>query len=123
MRLLSSEKSDVYPVKLKATQEGHKLSVQCTLEKGATTSDYKVDVEVPIVHNVKVSALHDASVDVYEFIESNYVNIRAECGEVKTQQIKTENLSIHTDSGDVLCQGTLQVDKYAGSHGYREYQI
>ena len=36
---------------------------------------------------------------------------------------KTENLSIHTDSGDVLCQGTLQVDKYAGSHGYREYQI
>ena len=58
-----------------------------------------------------MSALHDASVDVYEFIESNYVNIRAESGEVKTQQIKTENLSIHTDSGDVLCQGSLQVAK------------
>lgn len=57
-----------------------------------------------------MSALHDASVDVYEFIESNYVNIRAECGEVKTQQIKTENLSIHTVSGDVLCQGSLQGD-------------
>lgn len=60
-----------------------------------------------------MSALHDASVDVYEFIESNYVNIRAECGEVKTQQIKTENLSIHTVSGDVLCQGSLQVAKSA----------
>ena len=106
---MSSEKPEFSSAKLKAVQEGHKLSVQCTLEKDAIASDYKIDVEVPIVHNVKVSALQDASVDVYDFIESNYVNIRAERGEVKTQQIKTENLSIHTDSGDILCQGTLQV--------------
>ena len=109
VRLLALEKSSKHPAKLKVLQDGHKLSVQCDLDKTASASDYKVDVEVPIVHNVKVSAIRDASVDVYDFIESNYVDINAEKGNVRTQQIKTENLMIHTDSGDVLCEGTLQV--------------
>ena len=106
---MASEKSNKYPAKLNVLQDGHKLTVQCEADKTASQSDYKVDVEVPIVHNVKVSAIRDASVDIYEFIESNYVDINAEKGNVRTQQIKTENLMIHTDSGDVLCEGTLQV--------------
>jgi len=110
VRLLALEKSSKNPAKLKVLQDGHKLSVQCDLDKTASQSDYKVDVEVPIVHNVKVSAIREASVDVYDFIESNYVDINAEIGNVRTQQIKTENLMIHTDSGDVLCEGTLQGD-------------
>jgi len=110
IRLLASKKLNKYPAKLNVLQDGHKLTVQCEADKTASQSDYKVDVEVPIVHNVKVSAIRDASVDIYEFIESNYVDINAEKGNVRTQQIKTENLTIHTDSGDVLCEGTLQGD-------------
>ena len=109
VRLLAQEKLSQHPAKLKVLQDGHKLSVHCDLDKSASQSDYKVDVEVPIVHNVKVSAINEASVDVYDFIESSYVDINAEKGHVRTQQIKTENLMIHTDSGDVFCEGSLQV--------------
>ena len=106
---MAEQKSNKHSPKLNATQDGPKLTVQCDSGKTSLQSNYKVDVEVPIVHNVKVSALDSASVDIYEFIESNYVDIHAEKGNVRTQQIKTENLTIHTDSGDVLCEGTLQV--------------
>ena len=58
------------------------------------------------MHNVKVSALNNACVDVHDFIESNFVDITSETGQVTTQQIKTENLTIRTISGDVICQGT-----------------
>ena len=64
---------------------------------------------MPIVHNVKVSAVKDACVDLHDFIESNYVHINAEEGQVRTQQIKTENLMINTRSGDIICQSPLQV--------------
>lgn len=110
VRLLAEQKSNKHSPKLNVTQDGPKLTVQCDSDKTSLQSNYKVDVEVPIVHNVKVSALDSASVDIYEFIESNYVDIHAEKGNVRTQQIKTENLTIHTDSGDVLCEGTLQGD-------------
>ena len=79
------------------------------MENPTRAPDYKVDVEVPIVHNVKVSALNNACVDVHDFIESNFVDITSETGQVTTQQIKTENLTIRTISGDIICQGTLQV--------------
>ena len=107
--LMSCNKSNCHPAKLDVSQEEHKVTVQCTLAKEANFNEYQVDVEVPIVHNVKVSALENACVDVHDFIESNYVNVRAESGQVTMQQIKTENLTIHTKSGDVFCQGTLQV--------------
>ena len=65
------------------------------------------------MHNVKVSALNNACVDVHDFIESNFVDITSETGQVTTQQIKTENLTIRTISGDIICQGTLQVLRQA----------
>ena len=99
-------------MKLNVKQEDHKLSVQGTVEDAAAKkSDYLADVEVPIVHNVNVAATEDASVDVYDFIESNFVNISAERGQVTTRKIKTDNLTVRTRSGDVVCQGQLQVCK------------
>ena len=120
---MAEQKSNEPPAKLNATQDGHKLTVQCESDKTALQSNYKVDVEVPIVHNVKVSAIDTASVDIYDFIESNYVEIHAEKGNVRTQQIKTENLTIHTDSGDILCEGMLQVRVLKVYWHHREFAI
>ena len=91
-------------------REDHTLSVEGIVEDATTRkSDYLVDVEVPIVHNVNVAATEDACVDVYDFIESNFVNISAENGQVTTRKIKTDNLTVRTRSGDIVCQGKLQV--------------
>ena len=118
VRQLSCANVDSYPAKFSVTQEGPKLDVQCNIDKDTKTSDYKLEVEVPIIHNVKVSALQNASVDVHDFIESNYVHIIADKGQVRTQKIKTEDLTINTISGDVICQGSLQGNiKISSSNG------
>ena len=112
VRLLSCVVGENHPAKLSVKQEGHKLSVETTLEKGedqTSKSNYLTVVEVPIVHNINVSALDNACVEVYDFTESNFVQISAEDGQVKTHKIKTENLTIQTRSGDVICEGHLQV--------------
>ena len=109
VRLLSRVESNNEQAKLRVEQQDHKLIAECKIEDETKSSDYKLEVEVPIVYNVKVSAAANANVDVHDFMESNFVDIDTEDGNVNCHKsIKTENVIIHTGSGDVICQGALQ---------------
>ncbi len=66
-------------------------------------------VEIPIVHNVDVVAEKSASVEVSDFMESDFCNLKSDSGDVSAIKVKTKNLNIETESGDIFCHGHIQV--------------
>ena len=90
VRLFSSPDSENDTPSLSFTQEDLILSVSCHSDNSTKESHDKLDAEVPIVYSVKVCAEGHADVEVFDFIESNFVDIKAEHGAVKTHKIKTE---------------------------------
>ena len=110
VRLFSSPDLENNAPSLSIKQEDLTLSVSCHSQNSAKESHDKLDAEVPIVYSVKVCAESYANVEVFDFIESNYVDIKAEHGAVKTHKIKTEKVIINSTSGDIVCQGALQGD-------------
>ena len=110
VRLLSCVESNNCETTLNVKQEDSVLSVDYTEENEEKVLDYKLEVEVPIVYNVKVTTVGKADVEVYDLIESNYVDIETKDGKVKIHKIMSENVIINTHSGDVVCQGALQGD-------------
>ena len=85
------------------------LLIQCeaTMET-KKVSDFTLNVEVPIVYNVKASAIGNARLDIGEFIETKYIDLETAQGDVKTTKLRSENIRIKTDSGNVTCGGALQ---------------
>jgi hypothetical protein len=69
----------------------------------------EVLIEVPIVHNVDLIAENKASISVSDFMESDYCNLKANAGDISVIKIKTRNLNIETESGDIFCHGHIQV--------------
>ena len=61
-----------------------------------------------MVHNVTVESLDNAQVEVSDFIESEYCQISADSGPVHVNRIKTESLTVNTETGEVLCTGHIQ---------------
>ena len=61
-----------------------------------------------MVHNVTVESLDNAQVEVSDFIESEYCQISSEHGNVQATRIKTEAMTITTETGDINCSGHIQ---------------
>ena len=66
-------------------------------------------IEIPIVHNVDIVAENSASIQVSDFMESDYCNLKSDSGDVSAMKVKTKNLNIETESGDIFCHGHIQV--------------
>lgn len=102
--------------KIKIKQEGHKLTVTGEMEaspgdsSAAPAFDPHVltDVQIPIVHNVNVSNVGRAAVDIADLMESDYCHIKSEAGDITAARIRTKNLSMETDSGDIVLDGNIQ---------------
>jgi len=74
-------------------------------------------VEIPIVHNVDIVAEDSASIQVSDFMESDYCNLKSDSGDITAMKVKTKNLNIETESGDIFCYGHIQV-----SYLYKHHQ-
>ena len=64
--------------------------------------------QVPVVHNVSVASLNDAVVEISDFMESAFCQVTADTGAVHANRIKTESLTIITNSGEIVCSGHIQ---------------
>ena len=83
--------------------------MECIAKNEAdVASDYKLNVEIPIVYNVKAFGLGNASIQVGEFIETKYVDVETVHGDIKTTKLRSENIELQTYSGDITCDGALQ---------------
>jgi hypothetical protein len=71
----------------------------------------EASVEVPIVHSVDVLAERSASVEVSDFMECDFCNLKSDDGDVSVIKVKTKSLNVETQSGDVFCHGHIQVNK------------
>jgi len=71
-------------------------------------------VEIPIVHSVDVVAEKSASIEISDFMESEFCNLKSENGAVSAVKVKTKNLNIETEAGDVFCHGHIQVGETQG---------
>lgn len=61
-----------------------------------------------MIHSVNVSVEKDAQVNVSDFLESEYCQISSEHGNVQATRIKTEAMTITTETGDINCSGHIQ---------------
>ena len=69
-------------------------------------SFYKL--QVPVVHNVSVTSIDGADVEVSDFMESDFCQVIADTGNVQAHKIKAESLNITTNSGEIFCSGAIQ---------------
>ena len=53
-------------------------------------------------------ATSKATIDVEDFIESDYCQLKSENGDITASKIKTGTIKIESDSGDIICSGALQ---------------
>ena len=91
---------------IKASQVSSNLKIEA--KPGFNPTNDAILVEVPMVHSVNVETEKDASVDVSDFIESEFCQIITEGGTVSAKGIKTEAMSITTRTGDIICTGNIQ---------------
>ena len=72
-----------------------------------------------MIHSVNVNAEKDAQVNVSDFLESEYCQIKSENGSINANRIKTEAMTITSKSGDIVCsghiQGTVKIHSTEGS--------
>ena len=61
-----------------------------------------------MIHSVNVNAEKDAQVNVSDFLESEYCQIKSENGMVQANRIKTEAMTVTTKTGDIVCSGHIQ---------------
>jgi len=95
-------------VTISPVQDGHRLAIQAKYnDDSKRREDYLTDIEVPMVHNISVDATGEACVDIKDFMESKYINVSTEQGRITAHKLKTENLVLQTESGDVICLGQL----------------
>ena len=85
------------------------LKVQCkATTESKKESDCRLNVEIPIVYNVKASALGNANIHISEFIETKYIDVETVDGDVRINKLRSENIEVKTKSGNVTCDGALQ---------------
>jgi len=108
VKIFGSSKDLRDKIDVDVKQEGHKLSVSGNITGAAHADDATCDVEVPIVHNVTVVASGEASVSCRDMVESNFCHITSDAGDVSVHRLKTANLIIQTEDGDVFCNGAIQ---------------
>ena len=74
---------------------------------------------MPVVHGVYVEAEKEATVEVSDFIESEYCTISSDMGAVSANRIKTDAMTVGTNGGDIVCtghmQGTIKLNSVSGN--------
>jgi len=93
---------------LDVKQEGHKLTINSQSQPQSVQQDIDCIVEVPVVHNVNIVASGEAPVVCQDMVESNYCHVTSEDGDISIERVKTANLIVQSESGDVYCNGAIQ---------------
>ena len=55
-----------------------------------------------------MASTNDGNVEISDFMESAFCQITADTGSVQANRIKTESLTIITNSGEIICSGHIQ---------------
>jgi len=108
VKLYSSRKENKNQLTVDCKQEGHKLTVNGSSEDETVNKDTSFVVEVPLVHNVNVINSGDGTIDCKDMVESNYCHLTSEDGEITVQKVKTANLIVQSERGDIFCKGAIQ---------------
>jgi len=87
-------------------QKGSCLNIEA--KAGSNPANDALVVEAPVVHNVSVASTNDGNVEISDFMESAFCQITADTGSVQANRIKTESLTIITNSGEIVCSGHIQ---------------
>jgi len=102
---INKELKEKYNLEVK--QEGHKLSVNAA-SKDLDNVDINCVIEVPLVHNVNVVGTGSAKVKCADMAESNYCHVTSDSGDINVDRVKTANLIVQSEDGDVYCNGAIQ---------------
>jgi len=108
VKVYGPNKSLAEVVEIAVKQEGHKLSVTGTTVDPVITSDISVEVEVPIVHNINVITTGEAAILCQDMVESNFCHLTSDNGQITVCRLKTANLIVQSEGGDVVCRGAIQ---------------
>ncbi len=92
--------------KINSSQQGMSLKIDAMA--GDNPDNDALVLEVPVVHNVNVESEAAANVDVSDFIESEFCQITSDAGSIQANRIKTETMTLTTNSGDIICTGHIQ---------------
>ena len=92
-------------VDIQVSQKDGKLAVS---GYGASNSSVLVDVEVPIVYDVTVVTSDSAGIQVRDLLESAWCHLTSQSGPVVVAGVKTANLLVESETGDVTCRGAIQ---------------
>jgi len=96
---------------VEVVQEGHKLTItenENTVNSDESAGDVSIHVEVPIVYDVNVETRGEGNIHCKDMIESHYCHLTSEMGDITVSSVKTQNLILQSESGDVRCKGALQ---------------
>ena len=81
---------------------------------GASNSSVLLDVEIPIVYDVTVVTSETAGIQCRDLLESNWCHLTSQAGPVTIAGLKTANLLVQTETGDVTCCGAHHPSYVAG---------
>jgi len=112
VKLLTRGDTEKVGVTITPVQESNRLHIDAKYNESVREwdkqkDDYLTDIEIPMVHNIDVQASEEANVDIKDFMESKFINVSTEQGRITANKLKTENLNLRTDTGDIICQGQL----------------
>lgn len=109
VKVYSGGKEDREKVQVDVKQEGHKLTVNGTAEEELAVNDnLSTLIQVPLVHNVNVIGSGDADVTCCDMVESNYCHLTSDEGKILVSRVKTANLIVQSEGGDIFCKGAIQ---------------
>lgn len=112
VKVYGTSKAQKGVCKLDYKQEGHKLSLNGTIDKIHELAEEAAfitgEIEVPIVHNVNVNVGGKGTIHCRDMVESNYTHLTSDEGDIEVHKMKTANLIVQSEEGDVLCNGAIQ---------------
>jgi len=98
---------------VRVNQEGKGLIVSPNAditedERGKAAKGCRLSIKVPMIHNVKAIAEADESVEVRKFIESEYVNVLTNAGDIVLGRMRSTNIEARSRTGAIICEEPLQ---------------
>ena len=124
VKLNGSEKEQKDKAVLDLKQDGHKLIVKGNIRHDVEYSQVSsvwANIQVPVIHNLNLDVGGKGCIGVSDFLESDYVHLKAEDGDVSASRIKTGSLTIQTSGkGDIICKGNVDanIKIIAGGDGH-----
>jgi len=112
VKVYGTSKAQKGVCKMDYKQEGHKLSLSGIIDEAHELAEASTlitgEIEVPIVHNVNVNVGGKSTIQCRDMVESNYTHLTSDEGDIEVHKLKTANLIVQSEEGDVLCNGAIQ---------------